>query len=280
MRIDHALYPRHFLVHCLVLLSVAVCLLQNADAQQLNTSNKEFDTSKGVLFEEATRDTIRSTVSPDGSMRAETEFKNISIYAVEDNQLLHTFETSGNTTAPEFTADGTKLVAAVCRGNLGCIATLYQWDLKTGTRTSLGECNGLVLDISTNAANERYAAVTSYGSIASMMLFDQAGKWYCGEIVVLDSAKPDDKVRIFCELSSVSSPKDLFADKTKDTHELGEEVQNVFMELSQKYLPTRVGLTPDGNKVVAVTSSGVVRVFDAQTGKPELLLSIPSSVGE
>lgn len=271
MRVTHAGFQVHCRVHCLAI-SFLVCLLQTANAQQQTTIGKDFDASKGVLFEDSLPDSPHAAISPNGSVRAESEYKRIRIYSVEGNQLLHEFATSDNTTAPRFNADGTKLFAAVCRGNLGCVSTIYQWDLKTGKSTRLGECSGLVLDISTNAADDRIAAIASYGPIASMVLFDQENKWYGGEIVVFDTAKPDDKVRIFCELAGLPNPKEL-AGQTKDNNRLGENLQTIVAEANKKYLPIRLRLTPDGSQVIAVTSTGVVRVFDAQTGKPELLLS-------
>jgi hypothetical protein len=47
----------------------------------------------------------------------------------------------------------------------------------------------------------------------------------------------------------------------------------------RRCLPCRVGLTPDGSKVIAVTSTGVVKVLAAQTGRPELTLSGQARVG-
>ena len=272
MLVTHAGFHVHGRGQCLAF-SFLVCLMQTGNAQQQTDFGRDFDASKGVLFEDSRADSTHSAISPDGSVRVESEYRKIRIYSVEDKQLLHEFGTSDNTTAPRFNADGTKLFAAVCRGNLECASTIYQWDLRTGKSIRLGDCRGLVLDISTNTADDRVAAIASYGAIASVILFKQEGKWYGGEIVVFDIAAPDDKVRIFCELSEIPSPTDLLAEPASEESQLGENLQNTLEAANLKYLPRRVRLTPDGSKIIAVTSTGVVRVFDAQTGKPELLLS-------
>ena len=278
-RLGPGFFKACMLLMCpLVVLPPLVLFVQSANAQQTPAFDKGFDASKAVLFEDSPPDSLHSAMSPDGSMRAETEYKRIRVYAVDDNKLLHEFETSDHTTAPRFNANGTHLFAAVCRGNLGCESTIYAWDLKTGSRTRISECSGLVLDISTNTANDRYAAVTSYGPIFSMMLVDRKGTWYGGEIVVFDTDNPDDKVRIFCELAGLPSRNEL-AIQTDDNNQLGENLQAIWEKASAKYLPMHVRLTPDGSKVIAVTSTGVVRVFDAQTGKPELLFSSHIEMG-
>ena len=44
-------------------------------------------------------------------------------------------------------------------------------------------------------------------------------------------------------------------------------------------LPVQVGVTPNGDKVICVTSTGVTRVFDARTGKAIMGLSPRNRVG-
>jgi hypothetical protein len=70
--------------------------------------------------------------------------------------LLHEFEIHGRAEAPQFSADGATLFAAVSEGNLGVNSTLYSWNLETGERTRWGECSGMVLDIGTDAKGRRF----------------------------------------------------------------------------------------------------------------------------
>ena len=253
-----------------------------ATAQDRRGFDDGFDPRMAVIFEDSKPSPRNSAFSPDGRLRVETEFKKIRVYSVEENKLLHEFSTSGNTNSPLFTADGGRLAAAVCRGNLGCISTVYAWDLKTGARTRWGECSGYVLDICTDANGRRLAVTTYYGPIFSMVLADRQNKWIGGEIVVFDDAKPDASVRIFCELPGIPSWKQ-FAREAKtqgqDSDELKDNLDRRLTDANRRCLPVRVGLTPDGKKVIGVTSTGVVRVFNAETGKPELLLGSRSRFG-
>ena len=253
-----------------------------AAAQERQGFDKGFDPGMAVIFEAPKTSRRHEASSPDGRFRAETEYKKIRVYSVEGNKLLHEFSTSGNTNSPLFTADGAKLVAAVCRGNLGCISTAYSWDLKTGVRTRWGECSGYVWGICTDMKGERLAVSTYYGPIFSMVLADRQNKWIGGEIVIFDTAKPDASVRIFCELPGIPSLKQFAREakaKGQDSDEFNDRLNKRLADANRRCLPVSVGLTPDGKKVIGVTSTGVVRVFDAETGKPELVLSGQSRFG-
>lgn len=275
-------YPTITTVFTIALLSTTVCVSQTSNAQERGNFDEGFDARMGVIFEDSAPSALNRASSPDGRLLAKSEYKKIRVYSVERNKLLHEFSTSGSTNSPLFTADGAKLIAAVCRGNLGCISTLYSWNLTTGARTRLGECSGMVLDICTDAKGKRLAVTTYYGPIFSQVLAKRESKWYGGEIVVFDKATPSASVRIFCELSGVPSLKQ-FASEAKDMgDDRDERIANMKKSLAnanRSCLPVRVGLTPDGEKVIGVTSTGVVRVFDAGTGKPELVLSRRSRVG-
>ena len=249
---------------------------QTGSAQSRRTFDEGFDPQMGVTFEESAPTALDKAISPDGRLRVETGYMKIRVY--EGDEVLHTFSTSGSTNAPLFSPDGTKLIAAVCRGNLGCISTLYSWDLKTGGSTILGECSGTVLDISTDESGKRLAMTTYYGQIFSQVLADRQGKWYGGELVIFDMAKPGDSVRVFCELSGVPSLKEL-AGEAKDPDELAASIRKQLDDANRNNLPVRVGVTPDGDKVICVTSTGVTRVFDARTGKAIMALSSRNRVG-
>jgi len=192
---------------------------------------------------------------------------------------LHEFNTSGSSFSPTFSPDGSSLVVAVCRGNLGCISTLHAWNLDTGKHTRLGECSGMVLDMQFSQTGKHLAVVTYYGPIFSVVLSSKHNKkWYGGELVVLNTESPESAVRIFCELSGIPEYNEDSA-KGRDPNDVATEMYKHLDDANRRCLPVRVGLTADGSKVTAVTSTGVVRVFDARTGKPELSLSSTGRVG-
>ena len=60
--------------------------------------------------------------------------------------------------------------------------------------------------------------------------------------------------------------------------ERNAKLKSFYVEACRNCLPIRVGVTADGSKVIGVTSTGVARVFDAETGKPELTISKKSRV--
>jgi hypothetical protein len=250
-------------------------------ARELHTFAGGFDSRRSVIFEDPAPSPLRKAISPDGKLRVEGEYKKISVYEVEENRLLHEFSISDHMESPLFSADGATLFAAVSEGNLGVNSTLYSWNLETGERTRWGKCSGMVLDIGTDAKGKRLAVTTYYMNLPTFVLATREDKWIGGEIVIFDTAKPDASVRIFCELPGIPHWKQLgneLEEIPKDPE--SEEFKNLFNNLWQQLadanrrcLPVRVGLTPDGDKVIGVTSTGVVRVFDTETGKPELVLS-------
>jgi hypothetical protein len=245
-------------------------------AQERHTFDGGFDARRAVIFEDPAPSPLRKAISPDGKLRVEGEYKKISVYEVEENRLLHEFSISGRMESPLFSADGATLFAAVSEGNLGVISTLYSWNLDTGERTRWGECSGMVLDIGTDAKGKRLAVTTYYMNLPTFVLATREDKWIGGEIVVFDSTKPDASVRIFCELPGIPSWKHLTEeahDKGIDSDELKANLYQRLADANRLCLPVRVGLTTDGDKVIGVTSTGIVRVFDAETGKPELVLS-------
>jgi hypothetical protein len=236
----------------------------------------EFDPRRAVIFEDPAPSPLRKAISPDGKLRVEGEYKKISVYEVEENRLLHEFEILGRAEAPQFSADGATLFAAVSEGNLGVNSTLYSWNLETGERTRWGECSGMVLDIGTDAKGKRLAVTTYYTNLPTFVLATREDKWIGGEIVIFDSAKPDTSLRFFCELPGIPSWKQLQEDahnKGIDSAKLKTSLYQQLNDANRRHLPLRVGLTPEGDKVIGVTSTGVVRVFNAETGKPELVLS-------
>ncbi|MEM8670473.1 MAG: WD40 repeat domain-containing protein [Planctomycetota bacterium] len=228
-----------------------------------------YDPSKSVVFEAPKPAGMRTNVSPDGKLRAEAGFQKLEVSSVEDKEMLFQFRFDGHAYSPTFTPDGKQVVAAVCRGNLGCISTLYAWDLESGKSTTYGECSGLVLDIAFDADGERLAVATAYGRLGAYGLYSVHKKWFGGEIVVFDRTKDDQPLQIFCELSGVMA-------MTKD-HSSDEATKAKFdqslEDACKRCLPVRVGLTGDGKKVIGVTSAGTIRVFDAMSGKSDLQLS-------
>ena len=244
------------------------------------------DTDGSVSFENTQPGphTLHSTTSPDGRFRAETSYKKIQILSVENDELIQTLSTSGSTNSPLFTADGTGLIAAVCRGNLGCISTLYLWDLETGNRTRLGECSGMVMDICTDTEGRKIAVSTFYGPIFSLTLTRKENKWIGGEIVIFDRDSTDLPVRIFCELQKapdleklrIAANKELNDKKSQDAYV--DDFNTKLAEACRESLPVRLGITTDGDKVAALFSNGVLSIFNTQTGRPEIIVGTQSRI--
>ena len=100
--------------------------------------------------------------------------------------------------------------------------------------------------------------------------------WLGGEIVVFDAARPKTSVRILCELTGIPTMLQLGKEVQEnggDPEGLHEKLKKLLADANRRCLPIRVGLTADGIKVIGVTSTGVVRVFDAASGNPDLVLS-------
>jgi hypothetical protein len=101
-------------------------------------------------------------------------------------------------------------------------------------------------------------------------------RWIGGEMVVFDAGHPDSSVLIQCELPAIPSEKQ-FRQKAKekgwDADELNANLDQMLADTHRRSVPIRVGLTPDGKHVIGVTYTGNVRVFDAETGQPELILN-------
>ena len=77
-------------------------------------------------------------------------------------------------------------------------------------------------------------------------------------------------------------PEDLKAlkgDQKENAKKLVDQLHQSLSEAARRCLPVRVAMTSDGSKVIGVTSSGVVQVFDAKTGKSELTLSRQGRIG-
>ena len=170
-----------------VTLFVTVFAALSGSAQERRTMDEGFDPRMGFTFQDSTSSTLFKTTSPNGQLQAETGFREIRVTSAEDSRPLQEFATSGHTVSPLFSHDGTALIAAVCRGNLGCISTVYSWDLKTGTRTRVGECSGTVTDISADEESRRIAVTTDYGHLFSFLHANRTGKYYGGELVIFDS---------------------------------------------------------------------------------------------
>jgi hypothetical protein len=270
------------LLPAITVLAAAVSAAPTVVAQERRAFDEVFDPRKAVIFEDPAPSPLIKAVSPDGKLRAESGFQRISVYSVEGNTLLHEFATPDHTNTPLFSADGATLFAAVSKGNLGTASTLYSWNLETGERTRWGECIGMALDIGIDANGKRLAVTTYYMNLPTFVFASRVDKWIGGELVVFDRAKPDTSVRIFCELPGIPSWKQLQKeanDMELDSKALKVDLYKRLSDANRRCLPVRVGLTPDGSKVIGVTSMGVVRVFDAETGKPELTLSGQSRLG-
>ena len=247
-------------------------------AEERRTFVEELDPKKVVIFDDAAPapDAFHKAISPDGKLRAEATYKKLSVYSVGGEQLLHEFDTSGSMFSPHFSADGKTVYAAVSRGNLASISTLYSWNLTTGKRTRWGECRGIVLEISSDSDGKRVAVTTSIGKLGMFALAEREDRWIGGEMVVFDAEHPTSSVLILCELPGIPSWKQ-FTKETKekgwDADQLNAQLDQVLADAAHRYLPVRVGLTPDGNKIIGVTYTGNARVFDAETGQPELTLN-------
>ena len=142
-----------------------------------------------MIFDDSApaRGSLHKAFSPDGKLRAETMYKKIRVYSVGGEELLHEFDTSDNMFSPHFSANGRTVYAAVGKGNLASISTLYSWNLNTGKRTRWGECRGIVLEISSDADGKRIAATTSIGKLGMFALAEREGRWIGGEMVVFDA---------------------------------------------------------------------------------------------
>ena len=252
---------------------VFVALIPTAVVLGEDRFDNGFDPSMGVSFTVPEAHGMNQAFSPDGCLRAETEYQVISVFNTEDDSLVTRLTTAGGTRCPTFTQDGSRLIAAVCRGNLGCISTLYSWDLKTSKSTPVGECSGSVTDIAIDSSGKKLVATTSYGSIFSMVLAQRANnQWYGGEIAIFDQELGSTPIRIFCELQGIELPNREEIEKSgnkKSTARWREQL----VKATLTAVPVQVGFTPDGSYVIAVTQSGIVRAFDAKTGKSESILS-------
>ena len=265
---------KRFLLTFIAAASVAPTVM----AQESRTFDEGLDPKKVVSFEDSAPapGSLHKAISPDGKFRAETTYKKLRVYSVGEEQLLHEFDTSDNTFSPHFSADGKTIYAAVCEGNLASISTLYSWNLTTGKRTRWGECRGIVLEISSDSDGKRIAATTSIGKLGMFALAKREGRWIGGEMVIFDAGHPESSVLVLCGLPGIPSWKKL-AEEAKekgwDADKLNANLDQILADATRRCLPVRVGLTPDGKKVVGVTCSGNVRVFDAETGQPELMLN-------
>ena len=241
-------------------------------AQESRTFDEGMDPKKVVSFEDSAPapDSLHKAISPDGKLRAETTYKKLRVYSVGGEQLLHEFDTSDNMFSPHFSADGKTIYAAVCEGNLASISTLYSWNLTTGNRTRWGECRGIVVEISSSSDGKRIAVTTSIGKLGMLALATREDRWIGGEIVVFDAGQPDSSVLILCELPGIHQEA---KEQGWDADKLNANLDQILADATRRCLPVRVGLTPDGKKVIAVTYTGNVRVFDAETGQPELTLN-------
>ncbi len=262
----------------LIVLATTASIAPTVMAQEHRTFNEGLDPKKVVIFEDSAPapSSLHKAISPDGKLRAETMYKKVRVYSVGGEQLLHEFDTSDNVVSPHFSADSKTVYAAVCEGNLASISTLYSWNLTTGKRTRWGECRGIVLEISSDADGKRIAVTTSIGKLGMFALAQREGRWIGGEMVVFDADHPDSSVLILCELPGIPSWKQLgqeAKEKGQSKDELNAHLEQMLADATRRCLPVRVGLTPDGKKVIGVTHTGNVRVFDAETGRPELILN-------
>ena len=262
----------------LIVLAATASIAPTVMAQERRTFDEGLDPKKVVIFEDSVPapGSLHKAISPDGKLRAETTYKKVRVYSVGKEHLLHEFDTSDNMFSPHFSADGKTVYAAVCEGNLASISTVYSWNLTTGKRTRWGECRGIVLEISSDADGKRIAVTTSIGKLGMFALSQREGRWIGGEMVVFDADHLDSSVLILCELPGIPSWKQLGQEgkeKGWDADKLNAHLDQMLADATRRCLPVRVGLTPDGKKVIGVTYAGNVRVFDAETGQPELILN-------
>ncbi len=212
--------------------------------------------SNSLNFDQPDTNGTRRGFSPNGKMRAETEFRKVKIWSVPENQLIHEFAMAGHSYTPTFSPDSSRVIVAECEGNLGCAATLRALNLKTKERSVLGKCTGVVVDMSFSQDGTRIAAVTSYSSIVAMVASGR-DTYLGGELFVLDLKSGAKLLRLAWE----NGKRKLSGD--------GEDVAAQFQESMKTHMPRKVRLNHDGSKLCTTTSLGRVRVFDVETGNTD-----------
>lgn len=213
------------------------------------------------LLDAATESVAALAYSADGHLLA-IGGKTIQLWDVEANQLLRTLPADGSVLSLAFSPDGTMLVSSNQFGAQRYSVSL--WDVETGAETqALGHS---VVDSLTFSPDGALIAGVALGDGGfALMLWDADS----GENVFLQgfSPAPDrvlfspdgTKLTVILRTGSI-----LFLDP-QDPYANGDYIVVGEGDNTDDWYPPGAGYTPDGERLVALSGLGNLRVWDTET---------------
>ncbi len=238
-----------------VFLAIAAALLlfngKNGIAQ---TSKSETTPTLPVISQEiAAKYPTGIEFSPDSRYFAETTRKMVRVWSVETKQLVKQFAAKNYAHSPTFTPDSSTIVIADGVGNLEYRSTLRAWNLSTGKESKLGHCMGVVHDLQFSNDGSRLAAVSSFNSIGSFVRAQESKVNSVGEILIWRLSAKSDPLSIPCLVDKLPTPDN-----------------ESYRASIEKVVPMHLAFSTDGARLATVTQTGVMQVFDTNSGEKEI----------
>jgi WD40 repeat protein len=231
-------------------------------AQQHDGPDFDIDSDKTLVFRpgpEPDRNPLYSSLSPDGTMRAETGEDSVRIVSSHGSELLCEISTPSRAKTPVFSSDGKTIVFAVWLGNLNERSDIYIHKLETGEQTRLEGRLGAVYRLALSGDGTRLAAAAVYGPSTASLTRKRFGRDLHGELAVFDLSTQAKLANMALEF-----PHSFRASG-------GDE--------NLPHLPTHLALDQSGSTLVIASTSGLIRVVDVERGEQTITMQLNDAAG-
>ena len=263
----------------LLLVSTNLLLAQSEPAEAAGTpqevAGEKVRDELDQLLDEAKEKQL--TYSPDKKLLAHLDERLVTVWSVEERRLLHRFVLEGKALAvAAFSPDGASLVTADVVGNLESQSTVKLWSLTTGKGRLIARFLGVPTDFSFSPDGNRLAAASNLNVIGSITRnpgggVDPGRMQTGGSIHVWQVSNGGELLKIDIELPEYTAKlkklKPDLADEP-DRKKATQALVAAYEEAVRERVPYHLNFSPDGQRLIAVSKSGMETIFDSQTGKP------------
>jgi WD40 repeat protein len=221
----------------------------------------------------------RLVYSPDKKLVAHLGQHLITVWSVETKRRFHEFVLHGKALAAAFSPDGVSLVTADGKGNLEYISTIRLWSLATGDGRLIAQLLGTTTHLTFSPDGSRLGATSRLNFIGSITrkagsTVDSDRIQTGGSIYVWQLSDGDVLLKVDIELPDYSAKLRQYRRAVADDpdHYKGKKSTDILVPAYQEAVwnrvPIRLNFSPDGKRMIAVSSSGRETIFDSKTGKP------------
>lgn len=202
----------------------------------------------------------------------------VTVWSVEERRKLHKFVVEGRALAAAFSLEGGSLVTADVEGNLEYLSTVRIWNLATGEGRLFTKFLGATTHFAFSPDGCRLAAASNLNFIGSITRnpenkIDTKRIQIGGSIYVWKVSDGTELLKVDIELPEYSSKlnqirqaetKDLDNNKNKATT---NALVAAYEEAVVKNVPVHLTFSPDGKRLITVSTSGQEKIIDSSTGK-------------